>query len=240
MGETGPKFSFGSDMTRQSYKAPYPDSSIDLTCANVDSQTTKFPTTKGVVFGTESRMGNTNAEALLENPAMAWGLESPGALEYSPDYGPITKNPPQFSFGPKTGTLGTQTTPRTSAPPMSTPRHVGPGSHTQPPAVGYQPSSTKKASPSWSFGMEQRMTPRDGKKMQLLDTSPDLSSLGKQVVSSARSAPQVAFGTSTRNHTAKTALVVTEADRGPLGKLPKANFHQPLPKWEKPPYQVGM
>mmetsp|Transcript_41672 Transcript_41672/g.75664 ORF Transcript_41672/g.75664 Transcript_41672/m.75664 type:complete len:308 (-) Transcript_41672:124-1047(-) len=239
IGDNAPKFSFGSDMAGGSGKAMYPDSSVDLTCAKVDTQNIKYPSTKAVVFGTESRMGGSNAEALLENPSMAWGLESPGALEYSPDFAPITKNPPQYSFGPKSGTLSGQTTPRTSAPPMSTPRHVGPGSHIQPAAVGYQPSSTKASSPSWSFGMEQRMTPRDGKKGQLLDTSPELTSMGKQVVSSARSAPQVAFGTSTRHHLAKTALVVTEADRGPLGKLPKAKFHQPLPKWEKPPAEAG-
>ncbi|CAE8665091.1 unnamed protein product, partial [Polarella glacialis] len=48
----GPRFGFGQDEQRSSRVNRYPDSSVDLTCATVDSQKVKFSSTAGVHFGT--------------------------------------------------------------------------------------------------------------------------------------------------------------------------------------------
>jgi len=227
----GPKFGFGTEDVRGSQKVQYPDSSVDLTCSLVDSQALKFDTTKGVHFGTEPRMNPKNAEALLQNPTNNLCTQSPQSFDYNPDDTLISKSYPAHSFGPKDGKLADKTPPRIHIPKTGTPRHVGPGSHGQASGVGEQPVSGRKSAPSWSFGGKKTNSfrPDDGRSFALLEPSPELSSLGKQVVSSARSAPSCGFGTSTRDHSARTFLVVTEADRGPAANYPKTRFHLEMP-----------
>jgi hypothetical protein len=229
----GPKFGFGTEDTRSNFRSQYPDSSVDLTCSIVDSQTIKFESTKGVHFGTEPRMNSKNAEALRDNPEVNLCTQSPISFDYNPDDTLLSKSYPEYSFGPRETALGGKIPQRgIHIPPTGTPRHVGPGSHTFPSSIGgNQPTSARKSAPSWSFGgkTSSASTPRNARTFPLLDPSPELSSLGKQVVSSARSAPSCGFGTSTRDHSARTYLVVTEADRGPAAKFPKPNFHLEMP-----------
>lgn len=236
----GPKFGFGTEEGRPVNKAQYPDSSVDLTCSTVDSQTVKFSSTAGVHFGTEPRMNPKNAEALRANPTTNLCTQSPISFDYNPDDTVITKTRPEYSFGPREAKLGEKPSTRIHIPKTGTPRHVGPGSHPQPDGVGPQPSSARKSAPSWSFGGKKAATtPRD-RNMGLIDPSPELSSLGKQVVSGSRSAPSAGFGTSTRDHSARTYLVVTEADRGPAATMPKAQFHLEMPPVQKFRPQPGL
>lgn len=230
-----PRFGFGSEEQRKHSKAKYPDSSVDLTCSVVDSQVVKFHGTKGVHFGTESRLNSKNAEIVRVHPASALGMESPGALEYSPEETLTTKVPPEYSFGPKVqGDIsGAKIKGRLTLPLTSTPRHVGPGSHMQPSGLGSQPCSARGSAPSWGFGSSERSSSVRKDQKHLIDTCADFSSLGQQVVSSARSAPKFGFGTSTREHTARTQIITTALDKGPIAQLPAQKFHLDLPKPER-------
>jgi hypothetical protein len=231
----GPKFSFGTEEQRSTAKAQYPDSSVDLTCSVVDSQTVKFDGTKAVHFGTEPRMNSKNAEALRGNAEANLCTQSPLSFDYNPDDSLVAKAHPLFSFGPKNTSEGMKCPARIHIPKTGTPRHVGPGSHTQAAGVGPQPTSARKSAPAWSFGGKPTIVakPTEGRGFPLLDPSPELSSLGKQVVSNGRSAPSCGFGTSTREHSARTHLVVTDADRGPAATMRPLKFHLEMPSGGK-------
>jgi len=232
----GPKHGFGTEEQRHKNRAEYPDSSVDLTCSLVDSQKLKFSTTKGVHFGTEPRMNSKNAEPIQGNEGSNLCTQSPPSFDYEPGYGLVTKTMPEYSFGPRDAKPGEKCATRSiHMPATGTPRRVGPGSHSQPAGVGQQPNSARKSAPAWSFGGRKTQSsnaPRD-RPFPSLDPEPELSSLGKQVVSSARSAPSCGFGTSTREHSARTYLIVTEADRGPAAKMPPAKFHLEMPPIQK-------
>mmetsp|Transcript_103353 Transcript_103353/g.267319 ORF Transcript_103353/g.267319 Transcript_103353/m.267319 type:complete len:313 (-) Transcript_103353:99-1037(-) len=240
------KHSFGTDENRKHAKAKYPDSSVDLTCSIVDSQGVKFKGTPSVHFGTEARMNANNGELLRGQPLAGYGLESPGALEYFPERSEpkVSKAPPAYSFGTgfaddKKGTATKAPTRMKPLSMLSTPRHVGPGSHPQPPGIGTQPVSARSSAPSWSFGQ----SPRDNQSQdvkQLLDVSPDLSSLGKQVVSGQKSMPRHSFGTSTREGMSRTQVVMSMADRGPVANMPKPVHSFDLPKPGRCPPKAGM
>merc|ERR1711920_522169 len=97
--------------------------------------------------GTESRMSDKNAEVVRAHPAMRYGTQSPGALEYSPNDDKVSTTAPQYSFGPEAA-------PQTSGKVMpriafhhNTPRTVGPGSNSLPGAIGCQPSSARSTAP---------------------------------------------------------------------------------------------
>mmetsp|Transcript_76765 Transcript_76765/g.201969 ORF Transcript_76765/g.201969 Transcript_76765/m.201969 type:complete len:108 (-) Transcript_76765:79-402(-) len=95
--------------------------------------------------------------------------------------------------------------------------------------MGAQPQSARSSAPSYSFGSSPRMA--DLKKGgQLFDISPDLSSLGKQVVSTHKTMPKCTFGDATRDKVARSQIVMCLADRGPAAMLPKPNFHCELPR----------
>merc|ERR1712093_200171 len=103
----------------------------------------------------------------------------------------------------------------------------------QPAAVGEQPCSARPSAPAWGFGSSDRSTYGKAANSQLLDSDPHFSSLGKQVVSGARSTPQCGFGTSTREHSARTQLLVSAADAGPVARMDKLRFHCELPPPQK-------
>lgn len=235
------KFSFGADEQRKHAKAQYPDTSVDLTCSMVDSQQVKFKSTPGVHFGTESRACTKNGELIRVNPPIALGLEAPGALEYYPERAEpnIKKMPPEYSFGPKIhkdpkkkpDPKKDQQKPTMRLTMLATgvPRHVGPGSHDLAEALGQQPQSARSTAPSYSFGSSPRL--EELKKCgQVFECSPDLSSLGKQVVSTHKTMPKCTFGDATRDKVARSQLVTTTADRGPAAVMPKPHFHCELPK----------
>lgn len=228
----GPKHGFGTEEQRHNNRAEYPDSSVDLTCSLVDSQMLKFPGTKGVHFGTEPRMNSKNAEPIQDNPTSNLCTQSPPNFDYNPVYDLLTKSMPQYSFGPKENRPGEKCATRSiHMTATGTPRRVGPGSHSQPSGTGPQPSSARKSAPSWSFGGRKASHSNApfNRPFPCLDTQPELSSLGKQVVSSARTAPSAGFGTSTREHSARTHLIVTDLDRGPAAAMPSPRFHLEMP-----------
>jgi len=235
-----PKYSFGTDDQRSQRKAKYPDSSVDLTCATVDSQGIKFHGTKGVHFGTEGRLSNKNAEIVRVHPASALGVESPGALEYSPNDKKVSTKPPEYSFGPASPSQPSgKVVPRIPLSLTGAPRTLGPGSHSIPSGMGSQMNSARSNAPSWGFGSSSRDGPLPDSR-PLMDTAPDLSSLGKQVVSSARNAPKHSFGSATREHVSRTALIQTAADKGPRANMPKPNFHLDLPAPSRSIAKPGM
>jgi len=162
-------------------------------------------------------------------------MESPGALEYSPDETLILTQKPAYSFGPPAPKDRSEqkTTSRMALPLTSTPRVVGPGSHMQPSAMGAQPCSARSSAPSWGFGSSQRSSSVRGDRGPLIGTSAELGSIGQQCVSSARNAPKYGFGTATREHIARTGVVQNDLDKGPTARLPKVKFHLDLPKPEK-------
>lgn len=223
----GPKYGFGTSPQRQHGKAMYPDSSVDLTGATVDSQPCKFPTTKGVHFGTDLKDNMKNSVLIKTTPGTYLGIQSPGPFAYDPkDRGVTTPREPKYSLGQKTKILATH---------AQTPRNVGPGSYPPTGSMGEQPKSDKRSNPSFSFGNAQRM-PALKKSDAVLDPHPDigsLSSFGRQVVSNQKSSPGYGFGTATRDHKAKTYLVQTGLDKGPKhewGPTPQDHPRLPLEK----------
>lgn len=238
-------FSFGQGEQRTNHRMKYPESSVDLTGAQVDSQRVKYKSPPGVHFGTEPRMSTKNAEVVRVHPSILVGVESPGALEYHPKEDVILKTVPAFSFGPP-GNREPKNTNRVVSHPISTPRTVGPGSHKLPPGVGQQPLSARTSAPAWSFGgaseasRQAPLTSREDRSIDLLSDSPrHFSSLGKQVVSTVRTAPGAAFGRSTRDQSARTHLLITDTDRGPAGQMPRPHVRIDLPAPMRIPPTAG-
>lgn len=216
----GAAYGFGSAPQREHGRAKYPDTSVDLTGATVDSQINKFQSTKGVNFGTEQKNESKNSVLLKCHPQAMFGKGSPGPTAYTPrDKGVIRENEPRYSLGAKTKILATA---------AQTPRNVGPGSYPPTASMGEQPTSSKKSQPSWSFGSSKRM-PALKKSDAVLDPNPELSAFGQQVLSGKKSSAYYGFGTATRDHKAKTFLVQTGLDKGPRHEWPAARpFHPKL------------
>mmetsp|Transcript_52130 Transcript_52130/g.93451 ORF Transcript_52130/g.93451 Transcript_52130/m.93451 type:complete len:312 (+) Transcript_52130:92-1027(+) len=230
---TGPHFGFGQDEQRGQNRNRYPDSSVDLTCAIVDSQKVKFPGTPSVHFGTEERLSSKNAEIIRTNPDLVLGMESPGALEYTPKDDAILKVQPVYSFGPGADRPPAKPANRLGALPSSTPRHVGPGSHQTTNGLGNQPLSARPNPPSYSFGAGRSGKRRPNSARQtgpVLISDRNFSSLGKQVVSTMKDSTHAAFGRSTREQWARTAPCMTKTDRGPAGSMGKPHFAIDIPR----------
>lgn len=214
----GPSYGFGTASQREHGRARYPDTSVDLTGANVDSQKNKFQSTKGIVFGTEQKCEYKNSVVLRTHPAANYGLASPGPVAYTPADKNVTRpTEPKYSLGEKTKIMATQ---------AQTPRNVGPGSYPPTTSMGEQPTSARKSMPSWSFGNAKRMPPLR-KSDAVLDPNPDLSAFGQQVLSGKKSSAYYGFGTATREHKAKTFLVQTGLDKGPRGQWEPPRQHHP-------------
>jgi len=228
---------FGADVKLKSTKAKYPDSSVDITCACPDNQVNKFHSPRGIHFGTESRNHSKNAITLRTHPQAALGSCSPGHLDLPFEVKDEIAAPslPKYSFGPKEVKLGGSCN-RALSNSISTPRYTGPGSHKMPKALGSQPLSGRRTAPGWSFPGEKR-EPRSGSRgpQAQLDHDPPKSAFGKQVHSRARSAPSCGFGTSTRDHQARTHLVQLAADRGPAACMPSPRFNHPRASVESRP-----
>jgi len=220
----GPGYGFGTAPQREHGRAKYPDTSVDLTGATVDSQKNKFHTTKNVHFGTEQKDNMKNSVLLKTHPQACMGLVSPGPFAYDPKDKDVTRpKEPRYSLGEKTKILSTQ---------AQTPRNVGPGSYPPTKAMGEQASSSKRSQPSWSFGNSARMPPLK-KSDEVLDPNPELSSFGKQVVSSKKSSAHYGFGTATREHKAKTFLVQLGLDKGPRNEWATPRQYHPKLATEK-------
>jgi len=220
----GAKFGFGTAPQREHGRAKYPDTSVDLTGATVDSQKHKFHATIGTVFGTEQKSDNKNSIVLRVHPALNYGMASPGPTAYTPVDKDVTRpTEPKFSLGEKTKIMATQ---------AQTPRNVGPGSYPPGTSMGEQPTSARRSMPSWSFGNAKRMPPLR-KSDAVLDPNPDLSAFGAQVLSGKKSSAYYGFGTATREHKAKTFLVQTGLDKGPRAVMPTPRQHHPKMAPEK-------
>lgn len=210
---------FGTS-TRPKTKAPYPDTSVDLLGATVDSQGFKFSKTQGVHFGTSARDSLANAEVIRTNPSLVLGRGVPGSGEYDARDDLSSAKSPRFTFGVKTS-MGEKADQRT-------PRTVGPGAYPVPQAMGSQCTSDKASEPAFSFGGTRRKKDVSDEFTDLLHVNPKVSGLGKQYTSKKQSAPEHSFGTSTRSHAAKVTLLRTMEDKGPAAALPTPRFHIPM------------
>ncbi|CAK9060821.1 Uncharacterized protein SCF082_LOCUS33445 [Durusdinium trenchii] len=216
-----PSFSFGSDEARKHPSAKYPDSSVDLTSATVDTQKVKFHSTPQVHLGSEDRSSLKNAEILRTNAELAMGMESPSALEYFPKE--IHKTVPAYSFASKMRKPKEET--RVQTLQLGSPRTLGPGSHAPATSLGNQPTSPRRTAPAWSMSGK---SPRNPPPTELLAIEDKVfSSIGKQVLSTIRSPPGVGVAKSTRDQSNRTALYVSDMDRPAMG--PKPTFHMDLP-----------
>ncbi|CAK0876186.1 unnamed protein product, partial [Prorocentrum cordatum] len=155
----GARHVFGTEERRTNPKVQYPDSSVDLMGATVDSQAWKFSSTTVVNFGTEARMNNKNGEVVRNNPSIMLGAESPAAFEHDPKDSFVAKRKPEYSFGPPGGPDGKKVPPIQNMP-TATPRTLGPGSHRLPAGLGAQPESSARSAPSWGFGTSGRLSSR--------------------------------------------------------------------------------
>lgn len=220
----GSKYGFGTASQREHTRPKYPDTSVDLTGATVDSQKHKFHSTKGVVFGTEQKDEANNSVLLRTHPQANFGKGSPGPTAYTPRDKDVTRaTEPRYSLGDKTKILAAN---------AQTPRNVGPGSYPPTTSMGEQPTSARRSMPSWSFGNAKRMPPLK-KSDAVLDPNPELSAFGQQVLSSKKSSAYYGFGTATRDHKSKTFLVQTGLDKGPRGQWPTPRQHHPKLAIEK-------
>lgn len=238
VGESN-KWSFGTDEQRKHPKAKYPDSSVDLVRADVDTQKLKYHNTKLVHFGTEAKSSQANAEIVRTNPAMSLGREAPGALEYLAEKAEpkVAHKSPEYSFAPavskdkknKEKDPPVKPVTRLQLPLTASPRTLGPGSHRLEGSIGRQPKSARETRPAYTMGGAAKVEHAD-KSGQILDISPDLSSLGKQVTSKQPTRPRCTFGEATRDGVARTKLVQHHGDFGTRGPMPKPSHHFDLPR----------
>mmetsp|Transcript_19010 Transcript_19010/g.35659 ORF Transcript_19010/g.35659 Transcript_19010/m.35659 type:complete len:302 (+) Transcript_19010:134-1039(+) len=220
-----PSFSFGTDVQRKHERKKYPDSSVDLTSATVDTQKVKFAKTPGVHFGTEQKLSLKNAEIIRTHAGLALGSESPGALEYHPK--DVAKAVPAYSFGPTKEMSPRKPESRVQLLQTSTPARIGPGSHQKPSAMGQQPMSPRPTAPAWTM---PKRSPRENAQGEALAIEDKVfSSIGKQVLSTIRSPPSVAASKSTRDQVNRTALYVSDIDKTALSRGPKPHFNVELP-----------
>lgn len=71
------KFTFGGvDAAKQRSRTV--ESSVDLLGVIVDNQKFKYPSAKGVLFGTDSKDNIRNATILRNHPQAFYGVHSPG------------------------------------------------------------------------------------------------------------------------------------------------------------------
>jgi len=220
-----PSFSFGTDVQRKHDPKKYPDSTVDLTCATVDTQKVKYTKTPGCHFGTEQKLSLKNAEILRTHAGLALGAESPSALEYHVKE--VAKRVPAYSFGPAESMTPRKPEPRVQLLQSSTPARVGPGSHPKPSSIGQQPMSPRPTAPAWTM---PGRSPREKTQTEALAIEDKVfSSIGKQVLSTIRSPPSVATTKSTRDQVNRTALFVSEMDETDTARGPKPHFNLELP-----------
>eukprot|EP00451_Oxyrrhis_marina_P013853 CAMPEP_0204321088 /NCGR_PEP_ID=MMETSP0469-20131031/7971_1 /ASSEMBLY_ACC=CAM_ASM_000384 /TAXON_ID=2969 /ORGANISM="Oxyrrhis marina" /LENGTH=294 /DNA_ID=CAMNT_0051302357 /DNA_START=45 /DNA_END=929 /DNA_ORIENTATION=+ len=215
--DTGVKFGFGSAPQRLHKKALYPDSSVDLTEATVDTQRVKFRNTAGYLFGTDQKDNMRNAVILKSHPQANLGVFSPGPVAYTPDAKTIHDRSPEYSIRKKTKILASSS---------QTPGNVGPGSYPAMASIGMQPLSQRSTMPSFAVGKGARI-PESTPDEEIINPNANISSLGKQPKSKNRTMPQYGFGTGTWEHTKKTALVQLGGDRGPSAMFEKPRLHHP-------------
>lgn len=237
----GPSYGFGVDQQRVHAGAKYPDSSVDLTCATVDSQKFKFHNTPGIHFGSEPKMNSKNAEIIRTHPTSVLGQESPGALEYHPQEEKFSKWKPAYSFGPAEDRPPRKPESRVQLVPMSSPRQTGPGSHQVPGGLGRQPDSARPSRPAYSFGGgSSPRQPGSAREPGLNIEDKPFSSIGKQVLSQLPSSPTRGFGKSTRDQVGKTAICITDVDKTAAARMPRPQFTFDLPKATSMKPMVGM
>lgn len=208
---------FGTQPRETTARYQYPDSSTDLSYGVVDSQKVKFRSARRAVMGTEPRDEIRNAEILARDPDAGKLKESPGAI-YEPDDTKARPNSaPLWTMRPKTPINEGRT---------ATGTRVGPNSYRTQEAIGPQVSSKKKTARSSSFGRASRF-PTTKKQTGGADDGDAISSMGRQVNGRYKSHPSCSFGSSTREHTARTAFLQVAKDMGPRGKMAPPRVEHP-------------
>merc|ERR1719230_1704360 len=105
----------------------YPDSSVDLAFATVDSQRVKYENPRHAVFGTEARDEIKNSEILVRHPQAGMLKESPGCIYDPDDTCARPRSAPLWTMRPKTPVQGSR--PQTG-------ERVGPNSYRCQEAIG--------------------------------------------------------------------------------------------------------
>lgn len=194
-GKASPRYGFGTSQKLVAPGDPYGESTIEANAISanpISVQDLKFKQQGSAVFGYDIREQNRNAAVTMCHPCAGMGVTSPGPTAYSPDQIIVKERRPRYTFpGRREAGVGKKD--------PSTPRCVGPGSyHVAQSAMGAQPVSARKTSNNFSFGRAQRLnyTPGEGG----MERSSELSSLGKQVLSTGKSSAAYGFGTATREH----------------------------------------
>lgn len=227
---------FGTEEKLRPYKAQYPDSSNDFSGATPDNQAFKYRSSASMSIGMEVRM-KLDGDVVRNNPSLALCTETESHYERTPQETLTTRKAPEITFGPPGGPDGGKKVPpisgmRGMVNVSAVPRSTGPGSHRLPAGLGMQAQSTRRSAPSHAFstsprGMES-LSARTGRL--LLQPSPDLSTLGRQVPSSTiPSSPKFAFEMAHRDDISKTRVLVTNLDRGPASVLPKMRIPLNVP-----------
>jgi hypothetical protein len=224
----GPRHVIGTGPRVHAHKAQYPDSSVDLTGACPDSQIVKYHSVQGGTMGTEVKFNNKNGEVVATNPALMLGMESPATFEHNPKEQLTTRHAAEYSFGPSGGVDPAKKVPPLNGLKGPTPRTLGPGSHKLQSGIGAQVMSARSTAPSWNFGTSERMSARRAHE-NVLERAPDLSSLGKQVVSHVTTSQRPVFGKASRDQVNKGGMAFTKLDRGPVADMPKMRLPLSMP-----------
>lgn len=215
---TAPTMVFPTGPRVADHGTKYPDSSVDLAFATVDSQKVKFPSARTMLFGTEARDEIKNSEILKRHPQAGMLRESPGCIYDPDDTCARPMSAPLWTMRPKTNMV-------TSRPQTS--ERVGPNTYRTQEAIGNQPLSTKKTGRSSSFGRASRFPKarpdNDGGGEGYCPNS----AMGRQVDGRFKSQPRCGFGTGTRDNRSRTAYLQTAKDQGPKGKMAPARCEHP-------------
>lgn len=216
---TAPTTVFGTGPRVADHSTRYPDSSVDLAFATVDSQKVKYPTARNFLFGTEARDEIKNAEILKRHPQAGMLKESPGCIYDPDDTRARPMSAPLWTMRPKTPIQASR--PQTS-------ERVGPNSYRAQEAIGTQPLSTKKTGRASSFSRAARFptSRRDGDG-DGGGEGPPPSSMGRQVDGRFKSQPCCGFGSGTRDKRSRTAYLQVQKDMGPRGNMAPPHLEHP-------------
>lgn len=193
-GKSSPRYGFGTSQKLASSGDPYGESAIDGSVVSANRlalEDLKFRQHGSAVFGYDARDEIKNSAVTMCHPFAGMGMGSPGPTAYCPDPVVVQERRPRYTFnGRREGAMTKE---------QATPRRVGPGSYqVDESAIGPQYASARKTQMGYTFGRDakSRYTPR----AQGMERNTDLSSLGKQVLSTGKSSAAYGFGTSTREH----------------------------------------
>jgi len=216
-----------------------PDLGVDSNAELVilpDSQQFKYGRDLTMIIGTDPRGKLKDAELIKNHASAFFGRASPGPASIGDAGGPkfeITK--PRMAMARPFGVKLKSNLFQQS----SQPDNVGPGIYPRSDdCFSHQYLSHRKNQAVNGFSHAPKFPPtRSADSVSLLDAAK--SSVGKQALSKNRSEPTIGFGVGTRDRRGKTALCMTEADKGPKAFMPKQQMSMPRLPPERDVMQAG-